>query len=400
VTLQSDGTMSSEHPDSSPETIYFDYAATSWPKPPTVISAVTEALERYGGNPGRGAYRLALDTSRAIHAARADVAALLGVVDPRNILFQSGCTGALNLALFGLIRPGQRVVACSTEHNAVARPLLELKRRGVELVLVDAGASGVVDVGAVERAVSAAPTHAVVCQHASNLTGAVQPISEISEVAHSAGALLIVDGAQAGGHLHVDLATLGADVWACSGHKGLLGPQGVGVLYLSPGIDPEPLVYGGTGAGSSADETMPAARPDRYEAGTPNTPGIIGLGAAARLLIADAGAHIREEQRLFALLREGIGALPGYHVVCPQNGPVVPVLALIHDVVEPGRIASALDRQFGIAVRSGLHCAPWAHRTAGTIEGGAVRISLGYRSTEEHVSRLLEALAAIAGELS
>lgn len=390
---------SARNADAVPPTVYLDHGATSWPKPAAVVSAVSEALTVFGGNPGRGAYRLAMATTRLIHESRRDIAAFLGAPDSRDLLFQPGCTEAMNLVLRGLISPGDRVVACSMEHNAVARPLYALAALGVELVVIQADETGTVDVDEVELAVSSAPTRAVVCQHASNLTGAVQPVVDLGDVAHSAGALLLVDGAQAGGHLEVDLSTLGADAWACSGHKGLLGPQGIGVLYLSPDLDPTPLVLGGTGGGSSADAGAPAVRPERYEAGTPNTPGIAGLGAAVRHLREHAPQQRETERRLARTLHEGILEIGGFRVLGPEPGELrVPILAVTHDRIDADRLAFALDRRFGIAARAGLHCAPWAHRTVGTIETGALRFGIGFGNTESDIGFTLEALTTLSRE--
>jgi len=376
--------------------VYLDHGATSWPKPAAVPTAVTEALTRYGGNPGRGAYRLALDTARAIHAARGKVASFLGVQDSRDLLFQPGCTQAMNLVLFGLIKPGDRVVVGFAEHNAVARPLNMLAARGVEIVLATPDESGVVDADEVEALVRKAPTRAVVCQHAGNLTGAIQPVVDLADVAHAHDALLLVDGAQAGGHLPVDVGSLGADAWACSGHKGLLGPQGIGVLYLAPDCEPQELIAGGTGAGQSEEPLQPRVRPDRYEAGTPNTPGILGLGAAVGWLAEHAAEQRAEERRLTKRLHEGLLDLEGFRVLGPEpDEPRVPIVAAVHDRIEVDRIAFALDRRYGIAVRGGLHCAPWAHEALGTLESGALRFGIGYANTSEHIDFALQALAEI-----
>lgn len=380
-------------------TIYLDHGATSWPKPPEVITAVTEALTIHGGNPGRGAYRMAMGTSRLIHTSRREIAGFLGVSDAHDLLFSPGCTEAMNLVLRGLLRPGDRVVTCSMEHNAVARPLFALSQLGVEVVIVDADESGVMIAEEVEAAVAAAPTRAVVCQHASNLTGAIQPVADLADIAHAGGALMLVDGAQAGGHLSIDLSTLGADAWACSGHKGLLGPQGVGVLYLAPGCDPVPLVTGGTGGGSSEDADAPLVRPDRFEAGTPNTPGIAGLAAAVRFLATHAEDLRAEERQLCRRLHEGVLGIGGYRVLGPDPSQHrVPIVSVVHEHITADRLAFALDRRWGIAARAGLHCAPWAHRTVGTMENGALRFGIGYGNTEAHVDAALEALSTLAAE--
>jgi cysteine desulfurase family protein len=379
---------------------YLDHAATSWPKPAVVLDAVTTAFSRFGANPGRGAYRMSLDTSRAIHAARRNIAAFLGVENARDLLFSPGCTYSLNLVLRGLIGPGDRVVTTSVEHNAVARPLLELERRGAILRVVRAKPTGDVDVGAVARAVADGGAKAVVFQHAGNLTGAIQPVTELARVAHEAGALAIVDGAQAGGHLPVNLAELGVDAWACSGHKGLLGPQGTGLLWLAPTCDPDPLVVGGTGGGSSESAAMPATRPDRYEAGTPNTPGILGLSAAAAFLFEHAETIRATESSVTRRLHEGLLSLPGFQVLGPSPDVArVPVVAAVHESIEAGRLGGELDRRWGIAVRAGLHCAPWAHESVGTLRTGALRFGLGWSTTAEDVDLALEALETLAREL-
>jgi cysteine desulfurase family protein len=380
-------------PIAARRTVYLDHAATSWPKPPEVIEAVVRTMVEAGANPGRGAYEMALAASRVVFEARADCARLLGVADPRDLLFLSGATEACNLMLKGLLRPGDRVVVSSMEHNAVVRPRHVLEQAGVTVDVVTADAAGVVDADMVERAVAAAPTRAVVCIHASNVTGAVQPLPDIADIAHTAGALLLVDGAQGAGHLEVDIAALDVDAYATSGHKGLLGPQGVGLLYLRPGLDVVPLKEGGTGGGSSGEATQPEGRPERYEAGTPNTPGIAGAGAGARLLV-QRGAEIRaEERRLARRLREELPALPGLRLYGPApDEPAVPVMVFTLEGHESERVAFQLDRTARIAVRPGLHCAPWAHRTIGTAETGAVRVSVGHGNTDEDVDALLAAL--------
>lgn len=386
-----------DSPSSLPR-VYLDHAATSWPKPQVVTEALAASLELFGGNPGRGAYRLALDTARAIHSARADIAAFLGVRDAHNLLFQPGCTQAMNLVLFGLIKPGDRIVSAPMEHNAVARPLNMLAAAGVDVVLLDTDEAGVLDPDDVEAAVSEKPTRAVVCQHAGNVTGAIQHVGDLADVAHEHGALLLVDGAQAGGHLPVDLSALGADAWACSGHKGLLGPQGVGVLYLAPECDPDELVAGGTGSGNSEDARQPRVRPDRYEAGTPNTPGILGLGAAVRYLGEHAATQQAEEARLTRSLAEGAVEL-GFRVLGPApDEPRAPIVSIVHPRLEADRLAFALDRRFGIAVRAGLHCAPWAHRVLGTIETGALRLGIGYGTSGDDIAYTLESLKTLSEE--
>ncbi len=376
--------------------IYLDHAASSWPKPQAVGDAMVHALTHLGGNPGRGAYAMALAASRAIFEARRACASLLGVPDAAHLLFQPSCTFACNLMLKGSLKSGDRVVVGSMEHNAVARPLARLAAAGVEVVVVQADPTGLVDPGDVEREVRIAPTRAVVCQHASNLTGTIQPIVDLADIAHECGAVLLVDGAQGAGHLELELSTLGADAYAASGHKGLLGPQGVGLLYLSPDLDLAEQIEGGTGGGESESLDMPAERPDRYEAGTANTPGIAGMGAAAGFLAEEGAAQREREAALVLRLHEGLLALGGFKVLGPPPGVLrVPVVSAVHARVDADRIAFELDRTYGIAVRAGLHCAPWAHETVGTLGCGAVRFGVGWGNTEAEIDRALDALARI-----
>jgi cysteine desulfurase family protein len=374
---------------------YFDHAATSWPKPPEVIEAVKHALTEAGGNPGRGAHPLALAAARTIAASRGSLASLLGVPDERDLAFTSGCTHALNLVLKGTLRPGDRVLVSAVEHNAVVRPLMMLAEAGVEVVRIPADSAGRIDADDVERLIAEAPTRMVVCQHASNLSGAIHPVGDLADIAHDHGAMLVVDGAQGAGHLSVDVTALGADAYACSGHKALLGPQGIGVLYLAPGLEPDELIQGGSG-GRSEESRQPRVRPDRYEAGTANTPGIAGLGAAADLLRAHGDEIRATERTLTRALHEGLAAIPGVTVLGPPVAePRVPVVSIISDRIEPDELAFALDRRYGIAVRAGLHCTPWTHEALGTLETGAVRFGLGWGLTEEDVAAAIEAVAAV-----
>lgn len=374
---------------------YFDHAATSWAKPPVVVEAMVRAMAEAGGNPGRGAHALALASARSVEHARAAVAALLGIADTRDAIFVPGCTEAINLVLKGALKHGDRVVVSSVEHNAVVRPLAILEARGVKVVRVPADAQGRIDPDELEHAVMAGPTRMVVCQHASNVTGAVQAIGDIVDIAHEHGASILVDGAQAAGHLPLDLTALGADAYTAPGHKGLLGPQGVGVLHLAPGFQPKELVQGGSG-GRSEEVAQPDTRPDRYEAGTGNGPGIAGLGAAAEYLSV-AGDEIRaREQRLARRLHEGLLEIAGVTVLGPPPGDErVPVVSIVHAKLAPDEIAFALDRRFGIAVRAGLHCSPWTHEAVGTLETGAVRFGLGWNLADEDVDAALEAMTDI-----
>lgn len=377
--------------------VYFDHAATSWPKPPGVAEAMVEAMSAAGGNPGRGAHTLAIAAGRTIAHARGELAGLLGVPDERGLAFVSGCTAALNLVLKGALKRGDRVVIVSAEHNAVVRPLFTLISRGVKVARVPVDPEGHVDAEEVERAVASAPTRMVICQHASNVTGAIQPIADLADIAHEHGAVMVADGAQAAGHLPVDCAALGVDAYAVAGHKGLLGPQGIGALYLAPGFDPVELLQGG--GGSSLQVMQPEERPDRYEAGTPSTPAIAGLGAAAAFVRAEGPALMRRESGLTRRLHEGLLEIDGLRVLGPALGvPRVPVVSVVHERIPADEIAFALDSRFGVAVRAGLHCSPWTHAAIGTLESGAVRFGLGWGLDEAAVDHALAAMRDICSE--
>jgi len=376
--------------------IYLDHAATSWPKPDEVRAAVADAVGMHAASPGRGAHRLGVETSRIIFQARKSCASLLGVGDSQDIIFVPGCTFGMNMLLKGLIGTGDRVVVSSMEHNSVVRPLHRLaEERGVRIDVVKADGAGLVDADAVEAAVKAAPTRAVICQHVSNVTGSIQPVADIADIAHEAGALVLVDGAQAVGHLAVDIEALGVDGYACSGHKGLLGPQGVGVVYLAPGLDAMQLTEGGTGS-RSEEQAQPVDRPERYESGTHNTPGISGIGAGARV-IAERGEDFRElERRLAQQLLEELWDIPGLRVLGPEPGlPRASVVSVVHESMSPDRIAYELDERWGIAARAGLHCAPWAHRTVGSLDTGAVRFGIGWSNDDSDIETLLDALRTL-----
>jgi cysteine desulfurase/selenocysteine lyase len=376
--------------------VYLDNAATAHPKAPGVAEAMARSLGECNANPGHAGHRLALRAATEVYRARAVVAELLGVADPRRIVFTGGATAGLNQALWGSLPPtGGHVVCTAWEHNAVLRPLRAWARRSggriqvvpprdPELSLVDPA-----DVAAAIRA----DTVLIVLNAASNVTGVLAPVAEVGELARRRGVRLVVDGAQLTGHLPLALDALPVDVWVCPGHKGLLGPQGVGVLYVAPGVELAPLILGGTGV-RSEDEDPPTEAPERYEAGTLNTPGILGLGAAAAYLAALGLGRVRErEQVLHHALAEGLRVIPGVEVFTagrPERG--VGVVSCRLPGWRPAVAAAELDRRFGVLTRAGLHCAPLAHQALGTVPDGTVRLSLGPFSTVDEVSAALEAI--------
>ena len=274
--------------------IYLDNAATSFPKPQPVIDAVVDCLKTKGANPGRGAHQAALAASRLIFETRETLAELFNIDDSSNIIFTLNATDSLNLGIKGLLRDGDHVVTTSMEHNSVSRPLNALARRGVLVTSVKCDESGHIDLSGIEKAINA-KTKLIIITHASNVTGTLMPLADVVEIAHKNKAIFMVDAAQTAGAFPLDVQELGIDLMACSGHKSLMGPQGTGVLYVSPRIDLEEIKQGGTG-GNSEEPLQPQTRPDRYECGTPNTPGIAGLGAAVRFIQETGIEKIREKE--------------------------------------------------------------------------------------------------------
>lgn len=388
--------MTSDMQQNNHAVIYLDHAATSWPKPPVVYEAVRHALEHDSANPGRGSHAMAVRASRILFQCRRQLASLLDVRNPVDIAFTGNTTLALNMAIFGYVQPGDHVISTMTEHNSVWRPLEHLKRTaGVQVSYIPVDEQGHLDLAEVERAFTS-KTRLLVCNHSSNLLGSILPVGELSQLAHRHGAAILLDLAQSAGHIPVHLQQWEIDLAAFPGHKGLLGPQGTGGLYISPKLELSPWIYGGTGS-QSEEPDQPSVRPDRYEAGTPNTPGIAGLAAGVGHVLEQTVEHIAEqEQQLTMQLLAGLQHIDGVQVLGPAIGqPRTGIVSFTMQQQDAAQIAFRLDREFGIAVRAGMHCTPLAHRAVGTIETGAVRTSVGYGSTPEHVERLLEAIRHI-----
>ena len=378
--------------------IYLDNAATSFPKPPAVAESIVDFLEHSAGNPGRSGHALAMAAQTVVAATRRQLASLFGVPDPSRIVFALNATDALNTALWGLLRPGDRVVTTSIEHNAVARPLHALAERGVEVTRVACAPDGTLDLDDLDRALRSGPVRLVAMCHASNVCGTILPVREAAQRTHEHGALFLLDAAQTAGVLSIDVREMGIDLLAVPGHKALLGPTGTGGLYVAPGVRLSPLRQGGTGT-RSEDERQPEELPEALEAGTVNTVGIAGLGAALRYLGERGLPAIRaHEVALTTRLIDGLRDVPGVRVHGSGDaGRQVGVVSLSVEGWEPVDLAAVLDSSFGIAVRAGLHCAPLAHRTLGTFPRGTVRLSPGCFTTDEDVDQALAALRKLAG---
>lgn len=381
--------------------IYLDNAATTFPKPRATVEAVARAMLLYGANPGRSAHRLSLRAAQEVWACREKLARLIGAPDPTHIIFCLNCTDALNMAIRGSIKPGMRVVTTALEHNSVLRQLAPLKRTGeIELEILQPGPDGTVAPAQFQRALTPR-ADLVVCTHASNLTGAIQPVAEIAALCRRAGARFVLDAAQTAGLLDIDATALGCDLIAMPGHKGLYGPMGTGALFIAEGVELEPLRVGGTGS-SSQSVYQPADLPERMESGTLNLPGIAGLSAGLDF-VASEGARIRARERaLIEQLLRGLSGIPGVRVLGPQTAAArAGVVSFNLGALPSTDVADALgtlstDEARCIAVRAGLHCAPLAHEHYGTLEQGAVRVSVGAFNSQADIAAALDAIDDIA----
>lgn len=374
--------MTSSHSPS----IYLDNAATSYPKPEAVYGAVMHAMREIGVSAGRGGHRRSLEASRLLFAARESVAALFSIPDSSRVIFTHSATEALNLALHGVLLPGDHVITTTMEHNSLLRPLYVLRKQGVDVTIVAAGSDGRVDPVAL-RAALRPNTRMIAVGHVSNVCGAIQPLRQLAGVAREAGALFLLDAAQSAGSVPINVIELGIDLLAVPGHKGLLGPQGTGFLYVASGVALRPLLAGGTGSSSSAED-QPDIVPDGFEAGTHNLPGIAGLKAGVDFVREAGVAAIgRRERELTAAIAQRLAAIPAITLYGPAD-PLerAGVLSFTVDGMDSAALAFMLDRQFGIAVRAGLQCAPQAHRTLGTFPGGTVRVSPGWFTTPEEIA--------------
>lgn len=381
-------------PDHAPASlVYMDHAATTARRPVQVVEAVTRYLGGFGATPGRGGYAPALEAGRTVLRARRAVAHVLGLDgDPGRVTFGANATQGLNTAIQGTLRPGDVLVVTAMDHNGVLRPAALMERRGVEVRLVPGRPDGSLDMDAWRAAIRGA--RMVSLNAVSNVLGTRLPVEELAAEARAAGALVLVDAAQCAGHVPVDLG--GADLVAFTGHKGMLGPQGTGGLWVRPGVEVEALMPGGTG-GNSMERTMPEAYPDHLEAGTMNGPGLAGLAAGCQVVL-DAGIEAlhRHEMELKTRLRSGLLEIPAVTVHSPPGADGTGIVTLTHAAHDPATLARILEKEFGVLARSGLHCAPEAHRLLGTTETGALRLSVGWGSTTAEVDSALDAMASVS----
>lgn len=376
--------------------IYLNNAATSYPKPEEVYQAVIDCMRNIGVSVGRGSGSHFAEAEKIVYEARTLVASFFGIKDASRVVFTYNATHALNLAIKGFLKGGEHVITTNVEHNAVWRPLKHLERtRGIEITVIQCDSDGKLKVSDVERHIRKG-TKLIVMTHASNVIGTILPVEEVGELARRYGIPLLVDAAQTAGTMPIDVEEMNIDMLAFTGHKGLLGPQGIGGLYVREGIDLEPLIHGGTGSHSHLEE-QPPAMPEKHEAGTLNLPAIAGLKAGVEFLMRHGVEKIREHEVALtqSLLQElkKIERVKVYGTMDARER--VGVVSFNIDGVEPSEVAMMLEKGFGIIVRYGLHCAPMAHRTIGTFKTGTVRVSFGPFNTDEDVFELVRAIREI-----
>lgn len=378
--------------------IYFDHAATSFPKPPCMLESIRTFTETMGANPGRSAHAMALSASRFIFETRQLLAQFFNVSDAAQVIFTSNITEALNLAILGVIQPGDHVVTTSMEHNAVMRPLRFLEREGqIRLTVVSCNNQGLLDPAAFLAAIQP-NTKLVVLNHASNVCGTIQPLDEIAQKL-PAHVLFLLDTAQTAGVVPIDMQKHRIDLLAFTGHKSLLGPTGIGGLCIRPGIIVRPLKRGGTGSASDL-EYQPEFLPDALESGTLNTIGIAGLAGSLSYLQKETMRKMFEyEQKLLRYARGQLHNIPHLFLYPSQEILQTATLSIQIHGLSSSMLSFRLDREYQILTRAGLHCSPTAHRTLGTFPHGTVRISMGYFNRQEEIDHLAYALNQISKEV-
>jgi len=379
--------------------IYLDNAAGSHPKPPAVAAAMARALDVYGANPGRGNHEMTRQTAAMVEGVRQQAADFFGLTDPSRVIFTAGATMSLNMAIYGLLRDGDNLLLPGMEHNSVSRPATALEDAGkIKISSLRADKYGYPRTEAIAAACASRLHPALLAlTHASNVCGALAPLEEICRICRKRGIPLLVDAAQSAGLVEINMSKTPLSVLALAGHKALYGPPGIGLLLVSDLVSPAPFVRGGTG-NLSEERAQPDFYPDRLESGSLNVPGIAGLGAAFDF-VSDIGVAelYGKSMALADRLAEMAGNIRGIELYLPeQAAPRVPVLALNIAKRDPAEISALLDSRYGIAIRSGYHCAPAAHRALGTMAEGCLRFSPGWFNTIDEIERTGQALAELA----
>ncbi len=375
---------------------YFDNAATTWPKPERVYQAAESSLRNAYGNPGRTGVTQTLEAERLVYSAREQVAGFLNAEDPSRIVFTMNTTDALNMAIKGMLKPGDHVIYTAMEHNSVLRPLGGLKRAGIITTsMISCSAEGCPDLSQLEASINK-NTKLIICNHASNVTGTILPVREVVAIARSKGGQVLVDAAQTGGVIPIDIKELGADMIAFAGHKGLLGPPGTGILYVREGLELDCWREGGTGSFSEQD-LHPENMPERLEGGTMNSTGISALEEGIKF-IQDTGLESirKHEITLRRILWDKLTDIPGIKLYGPSDiNCSTGIVSFTAGGIDCGEMGYILENYYNILCRTGLHCAPFAHRAIGSFPAGTVRLSPGFFTTEEDVLYVAEAIKEV-----
>lgn len=374
--------------------IYLDNAATSYPKPRGMVAAMEECILKYCGNPGRSGHSMSMKTGEEVYHARRKIASLFGIKQPERLVFTQNTTEALNMGLKGVLQSGDNVITTTMEHNSVLRPLKALEKRGVSQSVIRADREGYIKASEIEKAIRK-DTKLIAITAASNVTGTRMPIEEIGELARRRGILFLVDGAQGAGSMAIDVEKMHIDMLAFPGHKGLLGPQGTGALYVSPEIRLKHIMEGGTGTDSKS-RFQPCEFPEGYEAGTINAPAIIGLGYSAEF-VEKIGPEVigKYEEELIGWLDERLDEMDFVKRYGPDACRKTGISLINIRGVGAEEVTSILSSKYGIAVRGGYHCAGLAHKTIGTWDEGAIRISVGPFNTRKDMEKLADAIREI-----
>ena len=376
--------------------IYLDNAATTYPKPECVYEAIMDCMKNYCANPGRAGHKLAMKAAREIYDTRENIAKIFNVDNPMNIVFTNNATDSLNLAIKGLVKSGDHIITTSMEHNSVIRPIKALEKNNVENTVVQCDKDGFLNIEDLKSAIKP-NTKLIVTTHASNVCGTLIDIKLVGEVAKENNILYLVDASQTAGVYDIDTKKINVDIIAAPGHKCLLGPQGTGILYIREGLELNILKEGGTGS-KSEDLFQPNLLPDKYESGTHNTPGIVGLNQGVKFILEEGIENIRKhEEDLCEYMLNRLEEVPNIVIYGPKDSKKrAAVISINIGNMDSGEITFLLDSEYDIATRSGIHCAPLAHKTLGTLEQGAVRFSLGYFNTKQDIDTAIEALKQIA----
>ena len=374
--------------------IYLDNAATSYPKPRGMVAAMEECILKYCGNPGRSGHSMSMRTGEEVYHARRKIARLFNIEQAERLVFTKNTTEALNMGLKGVLLPGDHVITTSMEHNSVLRPLKALEKRGIRQSIIRADREGFVKPSDFEKAIRP-ETRLIAVTAASNVTGTKMPLEEIGELARKRGILFLVDGAQGAGSMEIDVKKMNISMLAFPGHKGLLGPQGTGALYIDPELKLNHIMEGGTGTDSKS-RLQPCEFPDGYEAGTINAPAIIGLGYSAEF-VEKIGPEVigKYEEELIGWLDERLDEMDFVTRYGPQACRKTGISLINIRGAAAEEVTSILSSRYGIAVRGGFHCAGLAHKTIGTWDKGAVRISVGPFNTRRDMEKLTDAIREI-----